>query len=149
MEHWINLDWPVDGLQLEKVFDFYEVMGDTIVYHFHINGIDLTDYSIRGEVYDLNVSNRMANYLSVPQSAPEITMGTCNSLGSRFTATCSAELTLTMQPYAQVEFEVTSPTGVKSTIMQQAIQFQNSRIIWTSEQQAILENNEDSEDPLF
>lgn len=149
MEHWINLDWPVDGLQLEKVFDFYEVMGDTIVYHFHVNGIDLTDYAVRGEVYDLNVSNRMANSQAVPESAPEIVMGTCNALGSRFTATVAAGLTLTMQPYAQVEFEVTSPTGAKSTIMQQAIHFQNARIIWTSEQQAILEDNEDSEDPLF
>lgn len=149
MEHWINLDWPVDFYQLEKVQDFYEVMGDTIVYHFHINGLDLTNYSVRGEVYDLNVSNRMANSLAVPQSAPEIVMGTCNALGSRFTATITAGLTLTMQPYAQVEFEVTSPTGVKSTIMQQPIHFQNARIIWTSEQQEILEDNEDSEDPLF
>lgn len=149
MEHWINLDWPVDFYQLEKIDDFYEVMGDTIVYNFHINGIDLTDYAVRGELYDLNVSNRMANSMAVPVSAPEIVMGVCNSLGSRFTATCAAGLTLTMQPYAQVEFEVTSPTGAKFTIMQQAIHFQNARIIWNSEQQAILEDNEDAEDPLF
>lgn len=147
MEHTINLQWPVDFWQLEKVYDFYEVRGDTIVFNFHIDGLDLSNYAIRGEVYDLNVSNRMANSLADPKSAPEIIV--TDAINGKFTATVTAGLTSVMQTYGQVEFEVTSPNGAKFTIMQQPIRLVPQRIIWQSETQAILENNETGENDLF
>lgn len=147
MEHNINLQWPVDLWQMEKVYDFSEVRGDTIIFNFHINGLDLTNFSIRGEVYDLNVSNRMANDLAIPKSAPEIII--TDAVNGKFTATVTAGLTSVMQTFGQVEFEVTSPTGVKSTIMQQPIHLAPQRIIWQSETQAILENNQTGENDLF
>jgi hypothetical protein len=147
MEYWINLQYPVDKNQLEKIFDFYVVKGDTIIFHFHINGIDLTNYAIRGEVYDLNVSNRMANTLGFPQSAPEIVVD--DAVNGRFTATVAAGLTSVMQIYGQVEFEITSASGVKSTIMQQPIRFVPERVIWENERQAIIEGDTEGENPLF
>jgi len=147
MEYWINLQYPVDKNQLEKIFDFYSVKGDTLTFHFHINGIDLTDYAIRGEFYDLNVSNRMANTYGFPQSAPEIVMD--DAPNGKFTAVIAAGLTSAMQLYCQVEFNITSPSGVKSTIMQQEFNLKNERVIWQNEAQAILEDNQTGQNPLF
>lgn len=153
MEHWINLSWPVDYWQLEKIWDFYEVVGDTIVYNFKINDFpyDLSECAVRGEIYDLNVSNRMANDFGGPYSAPEIIVTKSGPGIVSFTATCAAGLTYTMQPYAQVEFEITTPNGAKFTIMQQPIHFQYDRIIWNNERQDVIESEDEGigENPLF
>jgi hypothetical protein len=151
MEHWINLEWPVDSWQLEKIFDFYEVRNDTIVWNFKINGLDLTNYEIRGELYDLNVSNLMANDLAGPVSAPQIVVTDTGSVSgiAKFTATIAAGLTSAMQPYSQVEFQLTSPTGAVYTIMQQPIHFQFQRIVWTNEASEVAEEEVDGQDPLF
>lgn len=148
MEHWINLSWPVDYWQLEKIYDFYEVRADAIIYHIKILGFNLTDCAIRGEIYDLNVSNRLASELGGPISAPEIVINHASDEYSEFTATCDAGLTATMQPYAQVEFSITDANGNKYTIMQQPIHFNYQRIIWTEESQNNSEES-DGEDPLF
>ena len=136
--------WP--NINLEKIYNFKSVEGDTIQWNFQIVGLDLTNYAIRGEVYDLNTSIRMANTLGGAQSAPEIVV--TDALNGKFTATVSAGATASMQKYAQVEFEITSNSGVKTTIMQQAIAFTFPRIIWTTETQN-LNDNGDGENPLF
>src|SRR5579863_10649955 len=104
MEYWINLSWPVDYWQLEKIYDFYEVRSNSIIWHFHIGGLDLTNWQIRGEVYDLNTSILMASENAGPLSAPEITID--NAAEGRFTATVAPDLTACMQPYGQVEFQL-------------------------------------------
>lgn len=148
MEHWINLAWPVDSLQMAKIWNFHEVMGDAIIFHFSIN-TDVTDWALRGEIYDLNTSIRLANELGGSRSAPEIVV--TDTVNGVFTVTCHTGLTATMQQYAQVEFAGWDASGNKFTIMQQPIRFTFERIIWTSENEPVFEQDDedDGEDPLF
>lgn len=147
MEYWINLEWPLDYWQLEKIYDFYEVRGNTIIWHFHIDGLDLTNWQIRGELYDLNTSIKMASENAGPISAPEITVD--DAVNGRFTATVAIYLTAAMQKFAQVEFQLTSPSGQQFTILQQAVRLVPQRIIWTNEAQESVVEEDDGENPLF
>ena len=141
----VILAWPVDTLQLNKIRNFREVMGDAIIYNFTIDGLDLTGCAIRGEIYDLNTSIRMANDIAVPISSPEIVV--TDEAKGMFTATVTTGLTSIMQNYADVEFEVTLPSGAKFTILQQPIHFTFERIVWLNENQNITNNS--NENPLF
>lgn len=135
--------WP--NINLEKQYNFKAVLGDTIVWNIQIVGLDLTNMAIRGELYDLNTSNRMANALGGAESAPEIVV--TDAVNGKFTATTFAGLTSTMQLYSQVEFSVTDATGAQTTIMQQAVTFSPARIIWQNEAEGVY--NDTGEDPLF
>ena len=141
----INLAWPVDPYQLKKIREFQEVMGDTIVYNFTLDGLDLTNCQIRGELYDLNTSIRLVNDLASPISAPEIVV--TDAANGKFTATVTAGLTAVMQNYANVEFDITLANGQRFTILQQPIHFTFERIVWGPENQNITNNS--NENPLF
>lgn len=145
----INILWP--NINLEKIYDWRAVMGDSIYWNFTIYGINLTNYAIRGEMYDLNVSNRMANVEGGSESAPEIVVTYASDEYSSFTAHLAAGLSAAMQPFTQVEFSITSPIGDKYTLMQQPIAMSFERIIWSSETQPVFEQDDedDGEDPLF
>src|SRR5271166_4020272 len=138
-----NLLWP--NINLEKIYNFHAVMGDAIYWNFTIYGLDLTDYAIRGEMYDLNVSNRMANVLGGSESAPEIVLTYASAEYSSFTAHLAAGLSAAMQPYTQIEFSITSPTGDKYTLMQQPIKMTFERIIWNKETQPIFEQDDEDD----
>lgn len=145
----INILWP--NINLEKIYDFRGVMGDAIYWNFTIYGINLTNYAIRGEMYDLNVSNRMANVEGGSESAPEIVVTYASDEYSSFTAHLASGLSAAMQPFCQIEFSITSPTGDKYTLMQQPIALSFERIIWDSETEPVFEQDDedDGEDPLF
>lgn len=128
---------------LDKLFHFTEVNGDTIVFNFTIDGVDLTGWEIRGEVYDLNTSIRLANTNAGGGSAPNI--DDSEAADGKFTATVDAGATGTFQKYGQVEFTLTNPQGHKFTIMQQLITFSFERIIWTNPGDGVTEG----QNPLF
>lgn len=143
----VTILWP--NINLEKIYNFHAVMGDSLEWNITVVGLDLTGYAIRGEVYDLNTSIRMANTEGGAQSAPEIVLTYASAEYSCFTATVQSNVTNGMQKYAQVEFEITDSTGkVKTTILQQAISYTFPRIIWAEETQN-LNDNGDGENPLF
>jgi hypothetical protein len=153
MEFNCVLTYP--NINLEKIYNFKVVQGDTIVWHIKIVGLNLTGYAIRGELYDLNMATRMVNSLGGPDSsAPEIVLNHADDEYSEFTATVESGLTYGMQPYAQIEFAIgptTTDTGFATTIMQQSIVIGTKRIIWDTEAQAVNEDDGQfyGENPLF
>jgi hypothetical protein len=142
----VTILWP--NINLEKVYNFRAVLSDTLEWNVTIVGLNLTNWAIRGECYDLNVSNRMANVEGGAQSAPEIVVTFASDEYSCFTAVIGQGGTSGMQPYAQIEFQLTSPIGQQTTIMQQPIAFSFERILWQNEAQN-LNAEGDGEDPLF
>lgn len=144
MIHTFVLNFP--NINLTKIYNLTEVRGDTITFNFTVDGVDLTGYQIRGEVYDLNTSIRMCTS-NVPDagSAPAIVVS--DLVGGVFSATVGAGLTGTFQKYGQVEFELTSPAGAKYTIFSQLIMFLNERIIWDAADQGVTEIS--GGNPLF
>ena len=141
----IKILWP--KFNLEKTYSFHCVMGDTIVWTFVIVGLNLTGYAIRGELYDLNTSIRMANDVAGSISAPEIVITEASDEYSIFTATVDVGLTATMQQYSQIEFAIWQDySGPKTTIFQQPIRFTFERIIWTKENEPVFE--QDNQDNL-
>ena len=125
MVHDIVLSWP--DLYLYPIMNFHETMGDAIIYNFTVDGFDLTDCLIRGELYDLNTSIKISNHLVGSESAPDIIV--TDLLKGKFTATIHTGLTATMQQYSQVEFSIWDRHGNKFTIMQQPVRFTFERII--------------------
>ena len=144
MIHDIVLAFP--EVSLEKNFNFLEVKGDSIVFNFIIDGVDLTGWQVKGELYDLNTSIRMANenVLGVG-SHPEIVMTSAKD--GKFTATVAHGATGTFQKYGQVEFCLVDPLDHKYTIMQQLVTFNNERIIWDDESKGVVEDP--GVNPLF
>lgn len=146
-----TLLWP--NINLEKIYNFRCVKADAIIFNFKIVGVNLTNYAIRGEVYDLNTSIRLANTLGGAASAPEIVVTYTSDEYSTFTATVASGLTATMQPYGQVEFSFVdnNGNGNKTTILQQSISFWNERIIWLNETQGVNEDDTEyyGQNPLF
>lgn len=144
MIHNLVLNFP--NINLTKIYNLTEVRGDTVVFNFILDGVDLTGWQIRGEMYDLNTSVRMCT-ANVPDagSAPAIVV--TDLVGGVFTATVGAGLTGTFQKYGQVEFEITSPAGAKYTIFNQLITFLNERIIWDAADQGV--SNDPGVNPLF
>lgn len=149
MEFNVTLLWP--NINLEKKHNFRAVRADAIIWTFTIVGLNLTDYAIRGELYDLNISNRMANELGGAESAPEIVLVSASDDFSVFTATIVTNLTAAMQKYSEVEFTIVDPNGNKTTIMQDQVEMNYQRIIWENETQGVYgdDNENDGEDPLF
>jgi hypothetical protein len=135
--------WP--NINLEKIYNWKSTLGDAIIFNFQIAGLDLTGYQIRGEIYDLNTSVRLADSLGGPISAPEIIV--TDATNGKFTAHVATGLTATMQKYSQVEFSLIDPDGNKTTIIQQAIWLHPERIIWASESQGV--TTDTNEMPLF
>lgn len=143
MIHNIVLSFP--NINLQNILKFQETRGDAIVYNFIVDGLDLTNCQIRGEIYDLNTSVKMANALGGALSAPEIVV--TDAVNGKFTATCHTGLTATFQPFGQVEFTITDGSGNKWTILQQPIAFTFERIIWSDETQNRVADT--GQDPLF
>jgi hypothetical protein len=133
------------NINLEEVMNIHTVLGDSIVFNFVLYGIDITHCAIRGEVYDLNTSLRMANSLGGAQSAPEIVV--TDGPNGKFTATLATGLTSTFQAYGAIEFRVVDPSGLQTTIFQQAIHLSPQRIIWNIEDQGV--NADTGQNPLF
>lgn len=144
MIHDIVLSFP--NIKLDRIYNFIEVKGDSILFNFTIDGVDLTNWEIRGEVYDLNTSIRLASSnVDGVGSAPEIVV--TDAINGKFTATIAHGATGTFQKYGQVEFNIIDSSDHKYTIMQQLITFNNERIIWENEAQGVVEDP--GVNPLF
>lgn len=140
----IVINFP--DMNLERIYRFEAVRGDSIVFNFIIDGVDLTNWQIRGEIYDLNTSCRMAS-ANVPDAGSGPGIVVTDAVNGKFTASLVAGATGTFQQYGDVEFELTDPNGAKHTIMQQLITFLSERIVWDAADQG--QTNDPGQNPLF
>ena len=127
MIHKFVMQWP--EYNLDVVTHLKEVKGDAMVFDFIIDGLDLTNWGVRAEVYDLNTAIRLANHVA-GGSAPEILMLDDVSAAGHFQIHVATGATSTFQQFGQIEVELTDPDGNKFTIFQQEIWFANERVFW-------------------
>lgn len=128
MIHDIVIAWP--EVNLERDFKIVDVVGDTIVLNITVDGIDLTDYLIRCELYGYKTDNELAN-LAAGGSDDEIVEMEADSGMSAFTITIPTEIDRALITYSQVEVEIEDSDGRVFTILKQQIKLLDRQINWT------------------
>jgi len=119
---WGNIDFDVD-LRIK------EVKGDTIILNITVDGVDLSDYKIRCEIFNSGSSIELGNEDVVGSNA-DINPITVESGMSGFQVVVSAGLTTNFQHYGELEIEVEDTSGNIFTILQQRITFLGENIDW-------------------
>lgn len=127
MIHDITIAWPNKNLDSE--IGLKDVLGDTIVINLTIDGIDLSDYKIRGEIYDGSNSFELANLLS-GGSDSQIIATEVDSGMSGFQVTIPAGATNNYLNIAWIDIEIEDTLGRVFTILQQQINFLDREIGW-------------------
>jgi len=129
MIHNIVMEWP--NYNLDVIMALEEVKGDSIVFNVLIDGLDLTGYKIRAELYDLNMSVKLAT-LNSGGADDQILIHTGPSAMGSFVVNIPYGATGTAQKYAMIEIELEDTHGSHFTIVQQQILFINERIVWNT-----------------
>jgi len=119
---WGNIDFDVD-LRIK------EVKGDTIVLNVTVDGVDLSDYKIRCEIYNCGNSIQLGNEAVVGSNA-DINSVAAESGMSAFQIIVPAALTTNFQHYGTLEIEVENTSGSIFTILQQRVTFLDENIDW-------------------
>ena len=123
------MEWP--NYNRDVIMALEEVKGDSIVFNVMIDGLDLTGYKIRAELYDLNMSIKLAT-LNAGGTDAEIAIVNGPSAAGSFVVNVPWGATGTAQKYGFIEIEIEDLHGSRFTIFQQEILFINERIIWNS-----------------
>ena len=133
MIHNIALAWP--NYNLDVIFNLKEVKGDSIIFNVVIDGLDLTGYKIRAELYDLNKSIKLANTLAGGSDSQIVLLEPPSGTG-KFKVIVPSGATGTCQKYGMIEIELEDTNGSLFTVLQQQITFVNERIIWDTPESA-------------